>query len=427
MKPENPETLAAEISGGRWLIVADSLDAPRPEPGAAFSRWLAALRVVDENRRRLAWVAGAACVISLGVSFLLPNRYTATTQLLPPQSGQGASALLGQFSELASLAGKDVIKNPSALFMVLLRSRTITDHLIARFDLQKQYGTGRLSDCRKRLEKRTGIELLKEGVIVVQVEDRDPRRAADLANAYVEELIGMNQKLAVSEAGRRRRFFEGQVRETRELLGKAEDALRGAQESSGMVQLDAQAKAMIESSALLRAHIALKEAQLETIRAFATEQNPDLVRVERELGALKDQLRRMQQENHEPGDLEVPAAKLPAAGLEYLRRLREVKYYEAVFEMLSKQLEMSRVDEAREGALIQVIDAAEIPDRRSGPPRLLITLLGTVSGLLAAIAWAAARTRTGPPHFPPGTAGNRLEAPVHSHSSSSGNGNSSRS
>jgi tyrosine-protein kinase Etk/Wzc len=400
MKGETPETLAAEISRGRWLIVADTLDLSPPAPREPFSRMLELLRVVADYKRRIALFTAVGFVASMGFSWWLPNRYTATTQLLPPQSSQTASALLGQFSELASLAGKDVVKNPSALFVVLLRSRSIADRVIARFDLQKEYRSARLSDCRGRLEKRSQIELLKEGVIVIQTEDRDPRRAAELANAYVEELMRMNQKLAVGEASRRRLFFEGQVRETQEQLAKAEEAFRQAQESTGMLQLDTQAKAMIEAAAGLRTHIALKESQLETIRAFATEQNPDLVRVERELSALHRQLRRMQQD-HEAGDLEVPVSQLPSAGLEYLRRLREVKYYEAVFEMLSKQLEASRLDEAREGSLIQVIDPAEIPDRKSGPRRGLITLLGTVSGLLAGLGWVAVRNAVPSAGLPP--------------------------
>ncbi len=390
--PATPETLAREITQGRWLIVADTLEAPAPSPAGALWQWPRIWTISARNWRRVALCGVIAGSLSLLVSLLIPNRYIAATQLLPPHPTQSAAAaFLGQFSELATLAGGgDMVRNPSGLFVALLRSRTVADRLISRLNLQQEYRTRRLSDCRTKLEKRTQIEPTREGVIVIQTEDRDPRRAAALANAYVEELVRMNQTLAVTEAARRRSFFESQVEETRQQLAHAEDALRQAQETTGMVQLDAQAKAMIESAALLRARIALKQSQAETMRSFATEQNPDLVRVERELGALKNQLRQMQQSSA-PDDLEVPLSQLPAAGLEYLRRLRDVKYYEAVFEMLSKQLEAARIDEAREGTLIQVIDPAEVPDHKSGPPRRLITLVGTACGLLAGFAWSAAR------------------------------------
>jgi len=232
---------------------------------------------------------------------------------------------------------------------------------------------------------------MKEGVILIQVDDRDPKRAATIANAYVEELIALNKRLAVGEAARRRVFFEQQMKETRGQLTSAEQALQHAQENTGVIQPDSQAKSVIESAALLRANIALKKARLEKIRTFATEQNPDLVRVQSELRALQAELEHMEKRDNKNGGLDFSAAKLPAAGLEYTRRLREVKYDEAVFEMLAKQLELARIDEAKEGSFIQVIDPAEIPDRESGPSRSLMTVLGFVLSLIFYLGWVAIR------------------------------------
>jgi len=392
VKPGSPEALTAEISQGRWLVIADTLEPPGQQKQASGVRWLSFLVAVAQNRQSIALWTGIGTTLALAFSFLLPNRYTASTQLLPPQLNQSAvSAMLGQVGELASLAGRDAMRNPSALFVVLLRSHSVVEGVIARLDLMKLYGTKRLSDCRAKLEKQTQIEAMKEGVILIQVDDRDPKRAATIANAYVEELIALNKRLAVGEAARRRVFFEQQMKETRGQLTSAEQALQHAQENTGVIQPDSQAKSVIESAALLRANIALKKARLEKIRTFATEQNPDLVRVQSELRALQAELEHMEKRDNKNGGLDFSAAKLPAAGLEYTRRLREVKYDEAVFEMLAKQLELARIDEAKEGSFIQVIDPAEIPDRESGPSRSLMTVLGFVLSLIFYLGWVAIR------------------------------------
>jgi uncharacterized protein involved in exopolysaccharide biosynthesis len=392
VKPGSPEALTAEISQGRWLVIADTLEPPGQQKQASGLRWLSFLVAVAENRQGIALWTAIGTILALTFSFLIPNHYTASTQLLPPQLNQSAvSAMLGQVGELASLAGRDAIRNPSALFVVLLRSRNVVERVITRLDLMKVYSAKRLSDCRARLEKQTQIEAMKEGVIVLQVDDRDPQRAAIIANAYVEELIALNKRLAVGEASRRRIFFEQQMRETREQLTNAEEALQHAQENTGVIQPDSQAKSVIEFAVLLQANIALKKARLEKIRTFATEQNPDLVRVQSELHALQTELEHMEKRDNKNGVLDFSAARMPASGLEYMRRVREVKYDEAISEMLTKQLELARIDEAKEGSLIQVIDPAEVPDRKSGPSRSLMTVLGFVLSLVFSLGWVAMR------------------------------------
>ena len=389
MPSPNPEILVPEISDGRWLIVADTLASPDIAEKAKLSRGLNFFVFVVENLRLVTLFAATGALLALIATLFLANTYTATTQLLPPQLNS-SSALLGQFGELASLTGRDILRNPSALFVVLLRSHTVGQRLTERFALMQVYSVKRTSDCLQRLEKQTEIEAMKEGVVVIKVTDGDPRRAANLANGYVEELIHMNQTLAVGEAARRRVFFEGQVNESREQLAKAEEALQHAQEKSGMIQLDTQAKAAIEAASMLRAHIAMKEVALQRIRTYATESNPETLVAIAELKALKDQLRSIR----DPGngqDVDISISKLPATGLEYIRHLRDVKYYETVLSVLAKQLEVARIDEAKEGSLIQVIDRAEAPDCKSGPRRPLITLFGAVAGLALGFAWAAGR------------------------------------
>jgi tyrosine-protein kinase Etk/Wzc len=388
MQPECPEAIVPELSEGRWLIVADTLASPQTKSKSSWDGAMNFVVAVAENLRFILLFTGTVTLLVLIGACLLPNTYSATTQLLPPQPN-ASSALLGQFSELASLAGRDMVRTPNAIFIALLRSRTVGERLSERFDLKRIYRARLESQTIDRLEKHTSIEPTKEGSIILSVTDHDPRRAADLANGYVEELIGLNQRLAIGEAARRRTFYESQVKEVGDQLAISEDALQRLQERTGLIQLDTQAKATIEAAAMLRAHIAQKEAELQGIRTYASEQNPDTVRALAELKALKEQLRHVREPGGDAADL--PISKIPSTGLEYLRRLRDVKYYEAVLGFLEKQLESARIDEAKEGPLIQLIDRATVPDHKSGPHRFWITVLGGTASFLVALGWVGAK------------------------------------
>jgi len=216
-KTQSLETLAEEIRQGHWLVLADTLDPPRDLKHVSRMRWLDYLVCVTEHKRTIAIYTMLGTALAFVCSWLIPNYYTARTELLPPQMNQsGISALLGQFGDLAGFAGRDGLRTPNALYVGLIRSDSVTEQIVTRFDLMKVYGAHRLSDCLKRLQKLTQVDLLKEGPIVVQVEDRDPQRAAAMANAYVEALINLNKRLAVGEAARRRVFFEQQVKDAQE-------------------------------------------------------------------------------------------------------------------------------------------------------------------------------------------------------------------
>jgi uncharacterized protein involved in exopolysaccharide biosynthesis len=323
------------------------------------------------------------------IAVFLPTKYEASTRIMPPQQSQSiATAMLNQLGPLAALAGKDVgIHSNSDLYIALLKSRTIADDLIKTYSLMQVYREKTLVDTRKRLEAQTEIQSGKEGVISVAVRDRDPERAATLANGYVDELRQLTQTLAVTEAGRRRIFFEREVQNTSEELTKAELALKQTQETTGMLQLDSQAKAMIEAYMGLRAQVAAKEAEVESMRSFATPENPDLVRSQHELAALRGELGRFERGQSGTSVADVPLAKVPGAGLEYLRRLRELKYREALFELLIKQYEVARIDEAKDAAIIQVVDKAVRPEvqLRDWLIRSLIGIVIVVLALLAAI------------------------------------------
>ena len=330
-------------------------------------------------------------LIAAVTSFILPNWYTATARILPPQQQSSSAAMLSQLGGLAGIAGASLgIKNPTDLYIGMLKSRTVADAIIQRFDLMKLYDEDTLYDTRKELDKNLTITSSnRESIITVEVEDKDPQRAAAMANAYVEELNKLTKTVAVTEAAQRRVFFEQQLASAKEHLADAEVVLKRTQESTGLIKLDDQGKAIIENVARLHAQLVVKEVQLTAMRSFATNMNPDFVRVQQEVAGLRDQLARVEKERaSKEGNIFVPTGKVPEAGLEYLRKLRDVKYYETIFELIAKQYELAKIDEAKEGSIVQVVDQAVEPDKKSRPRRLLIVSLTVLISLFLGIAAA---------------------------------------
>jgi tyrosine-protein kinase Etk/Wzc len=337
----------------------------------------------------------AAALLAIPVAWLLPNRYTATTNLLPPQQSPSlAASMIGQIGNLApmaALAQKDLgLKNPNDIYVGMLRSRTVADALIRRFDLLRVYGERRMSDARGDLEKATSIELGKEGLVSISVEDKDRSRAAQIANAYVEQLRNLTQNLALTEAGQRRAFFEQQMQLARNNLADAEQALKQTEQKTGVIQLDGQAKVIIESVVKLRAAMAAKEVELQAMRLYSTEQNPDLVLGKQQLSAMRTQLARMEGQSSGPANVQVPVGEVPEAGLQYVRKLRDLKYAETIWELLTRQYEAARLDEAKNAAVIQVVDAAVEPDQKSSPPRALVVIIVMLLAFLISSAHAVA-------------------------------------
>ncbi len=342
------------------------------------------------------FVLGAAVLATI-VAFLLPVRYEAKIVLLPPQQNSSiGSALLGQLGNmgslgaLASLAGGSLgIKNPADMYVSLLTSRTVEDALIQRFGLMEEYHERRMSDTRKVFESRTtAVAGTKDGLIRISVEDRDPKRAADLANGYVEEFRKLSASLAITEAARRRSFFEGQLQQAKDNLTKSEEAMRKTQQSTGVLQIDSQARALIEAAAILRGQVVAKQVQIQSMRSFAAEDNPRLILAKQELAALQSQLKRLAGSQHDTGsDINLSKGRVTESGMEYLNRFRDLKYSETVFELLAKEFEVAKLDEAREGAIVQVVDAAVPPDKKSFPPRVLIVVLMTLIGFFVACGW----------------------------------------
>jgi tyrosine-protein kinase Etk/Wzc len=352
--------------------------------------------LLERKRFIVRFVLGAALLATV-VALLLPVRYEAKTVLLPPaQNSSISSALLGQLGglgslgSLASLAGGGLaIKNPADMYVSFLTSRTVEDAMIQRFELMKEYRKKRMSDTRKEFERRTtAVAGTKDGLIRISVEDRDPKRAAELANGYVEEFRRLSASLAITEAARRRLFFEQQVQQAKDKLTEAEEAMTKTEQSTGVLQIDSQARALIESAAILRAEVVAKQVQIEGMRSFATDDNPNLVLAKQELAALQSQLEHVAGSQSDSGsDINLSKGRVTQSGMEYLRRFRDLKYEETVFELLAKQFEIAKLDEAREGAIIQVVDAAVPPDKKSSPQRTLIVMASTVLAFFVAVFW----------------------------------------
>jgi uncharacterized protein involved in exopolysaccharide biosynthesis len=348
--------------------------------------------VIFTTRRRLILQAIAVCAIaSLVLAFALPQRYTAKTTIMPPQqqSSSIASALTSQLSNLsglASLAGGSLgMKTPNDMYVAMLRSQAVEDAMIDRYGLMKEYHCRYIAQARKVFERRFDVEGNgKDALIHISVEDRDPRRAAQMANDYVDQFRKLSQGLATTEASQRRVFFEAQLEQSKDKLADAEEALKQTEQSTGMLQLDSQARALIESAAILRGQIEAKEVQIQMMRTFAGDQNANLLEAEQGLAGLRAQLAKLGgAEDDDTAGLIQPKGTISQAGLEYVRKLRDVKYYETIFEILARQYELAKLDEAKEGAVIQTVDPAVVPDHRSFPPRLWIVVGGVFLGLLA--------------------------------------------
>jgi len=367
-------------------IVVPPLDVELQSPGKPDS--IAVLLVLARHKKPILLFTLAVAIVTAIVVLILPKTYTANATILPPEQKQSAlTSMLGQVGVIAGLNTSDLgFRNPADLFVAMLTSRTIEDNLVNRFDLRKVYNVKRYQDARKKLGKRSEVMATKEGLISISVTDNSPRRAADIANAYVEELYNLNQNLAITEASQRRLFYEQQIKAEQNELSAAELALKQVEEKSGLLQPDAQGRAMITSMADLRAQVAAHEVQLQTMRSYATPNNPDLKRAETELAGLRSQLAKMERSNAAGGNgnIEIPAGRMPEAELEYLRRAREVKYHEALYDFLGKQLEAARIDEGQSAVLVQVVDKAVEPERKSGPRRTLIVLLSALTAFLLA-------------------------------------------
>lgn len=326
------------------------------------------LQVIADNLRLLIVGPLAIGVLALGISFFVSPSFTGSTVFLPPQQQQsGAAMLLQSLGSLGGLAGAATgLKNPNDQFIAFLKSDSIADALIDRFKLMDRYDASMRIDARNQLDALSKITSGKDGLITVSVDDKDALFAAQLANAYVEELRKLLDRLALTEAQQRRAFFEKQLAETKSKLTDAERALRATGVSSSA--LKSSPEATIGAVAQLQAQIAVQEVKLATMRGYLTENAPEFKQAQNELAALRLQFSKLEKNSDSAGGNDS----------DYVARFRDFKYYETLFELFAKQYELAKVDEAREGSVIQVVDVALPPERKSKPKKAVIAVLATL-------------------------------------------------
>lgn len=341
------------------------------------------LQTVVDNLRLLVLGPLAVGIAALAISFLIPPVYSAKTQFLPPQQQQSvAASMLASLGSLGGLAGAAAgIKNPADQYTAYMKSNAVKDALIDRFKLIDRYNAKLREDVRKALDTHARIASGKDGLISVEFDDKDPKFAAEVANAYVEELRNVLGRLAVTEAQQRRLFFEKQLVQAKDKLTAAELALKSTGISDSV--LKSNPASAVASVAALKAQVTAQEVKVGAMRGYLAETAPDFKQALNELASLRAQLAKQDKDD-------TPASGAAGQG-DYVSRYRDFKYHETLFELFAKQYELAKVDEAREGAVIQVLDAAQPPERKSKPKKALIAIIATLASGFALLLFVFVR------------------------------------
>jgi uncharacterized protein involved in exopolysaccharide biosynthesis len=370
-------------------------NAETENPDAIPGLFLIEVLTVFARRKQLVGAAAASgLLLGVALSLLLPVKYTATTKIMTPQQTQSTAAMM--MSQLAgpasglmsSSAGAALgLRNPNDIYIGILNSRTIADGIIQQFDLKDVYRVRDLEAARKKLADVTSIAAEKSGMIAISVTDRDRTRSAQLASAYTEHLRSLSKNLAFTEASQRRLFYEEQLKTAKDNVVSAEYQLRQVQSLKGVIQPDAQSKAMIMEMAELDAQIAAKQVELQARRSFSTEHNPDVQLLESQLASMRQEKAKLERQPPVPGNTTMGLQDLAGSSLDYLNAAHELQYRQTLFDLLIRQYDGARLDEAKDAAIIQIVDAPVPPERRSSPRRTLIALLFTALGALSACAY----------------------------------------
>ncbi|HUN61518.1 MAG TPA: Wzz/FepE/Etk N-terminal domain-containing protein [Candidatus Sulfotelmatobacter sp.] len=394
------------------------------EVAAARERQAERIRLLWEHRKWILKVMGVAFFVSTLVAFLIPNSYTSTAQLMPPDSQSSSaltmmSALLGKNGGggFAGLTGDLLgLKSSGALFIGVLRSETSQDHIIQQFGLNKVYGTRLLADARKRLDQNTAIsEDRKSGIITITVTDHNAQLAAAIANAYIDELNSLVAGLSTSSAHRERVFLEDRLKVAKTDLDEATNQLAQFSSKNNTLDLQTEGKAMLDAAATISGQLIVAESQLQGLRQIYTDNNPRVRSLEGRVNELRKQLEKFggNSESSEttPVDHSIAAStqatdppsdrtgsspfptlrNLPLLGAKYSDYYRRAKIQETVFELLTEQYELAKVQEAKETPSVKVLDPGKVPEQKSFPPRKLIALFGTSLAFALAAIWILAK------------------------------------
>jgi uncharacterized protein involved in exopolysaccharide biosynthesis len=392
-------------------------------------RQAATLRLLWDHRRLLLQAAGVGFLACLLIALLIPSSYVSTTRLMPPD-GQSSSGLAmmaamaatkttgSSGSNLAGMASDLLgLKSTGAMFIGVLRSETSQDRIIQQFDLQKVYGIRLLSETRKKLDDNTAIlEDRKSGIITINVSDHNPERAAALANAYVDELNSLVAQLSTSAAHRERVFLEDRLKLAKQELDTVTNQLAQFSSKNTTLDMQTEGKAMLDAASVLTGQLIVAQSELQGLRQIYTDNNPRVRALNARVGELRSQLEKLggtpeatqssvaqddstasAQSSNDSGKLSgtpFPTIRnLPLLGAKYTDYYRRAKIQETVYELLTTQYELAKVQEAKETPSVKVLDPARVPDRKSFPPRLLITVLGATVAMIAMAFWVLANNR----------------------------------
>lgn len=385
----------AELSGnGQPALVPENA---REEVGSVV-----VLTLFWEHRVFLWKCAVWGFAVAVAVALLIPKQYQSTTRLMPPdnQSSSGMAALATMAGKpgagLASLAGNLLeMNNSSDLFVEILRSRTVQDRIIGRFDLRKVYGKRYWEDARGKLAKNTSISAdHKSGVISITVTDHDPNRAAQIAQGHVEELDRLVSEVSTSSARRERIFIEQRMASVKNDLSEAERQFSEFASKNATLDINEQTKAMVQSASLLQGQLIAAQSELEGLEQIYTDNNVRVRSLRARVEELKRQLEKMGgkdpslvSDGAKSDELYPPIRKLPLLGVQWADLYRRVKIQETLFELLNQQYELARIQEAKEIPVVRVMDEANVPEKKSFPPRSLLVLLLTSLSLVGGLGW----------------------------------------
>lgn len=360
----------------------DNTPSPHDETQDAGISILEIIAVLIARWRLLVVVPIAVGALALGATTpaVAPESFTARTTFLPPQQAQGsaAAAALASLGALAGLTGGGAVKTTSDQYVALMQSVTVEDRIIDRFDLMTRYKAKYRVDARRALEGDVRILIgKKDGLISVEAVAGTPVMAADMANQYVAELRRVTSELALTEAQQRRVFFETELKKARVKLDEAQRILQSGGFNAGALKAEPHAAA--ESYARVKAEITSAEVVLQAMRSRLADSAPEVQHQLAMLAALRSQLEQLERNTPTTGDAD------------YLSRYREFKYQEKLVELFSQQYEMARLDEGRDGAVVQVVDPATPPERKSGPKRVLTALVAAIVSGLLLVLWILLR------------------------------------
>ena len=376
-------------------------------PTSTVPNWVVNGNVLWSHRRRLAQVAAISLVLSLAIAFLLPKRYTSTARIMPPSSSTGGTALLAALAGrgtalagLGSLAGGLLGGGGNtALFIDLLRSGTVSGHLIDRFDLLHVYHSRYRIDAAKHLTRITKIvDDKKSGVITLTVTDSDPVRARDLAQAYLDELNQLVNRTNTSSARQERIFLERRLQGVRADLEKAQHQLGDFSSTNATIDIKEQARATVDAATRLDVQMIAEQSALNSLRQIYGDDNVRVRSAQARIAVLRGEMAKLGGSSEAPladgktaanssgsveNSLYPPLRQLPRLAVPYADLYREVQVQEGVYQLLTQQYELARLQEAKDVPVVSVIDAPGIPEKKSFPPRLLLSLILTAAAVLA--------------------------------------------